>query len=164
MNSQFKKHLNILFAYVASYFIAAAVGTTLVLTICNAIFDVESGASVRATNLIIDSLFIFGAFVIMYVRRKRDDDDRRAYLALMKEQEFEMKKDITTTFNDRKMWAEVIFVTIISFIFSLYSSIVLQSIGQFIPYFFIAVPLFIGFELLGTAILHKAWIREDRNF
>jgi hypothetical protein len=109
-------------------------------------------------------VFSLIAFVIIYSRRKRVDKDRRAYLALMKEKDFDAKEDIAATLKDKNMWAEVIFVTVISFLFSIYISFMSFSALYFVPFFVITVPAFIGFEVLGTAILHKTWLRENREF
>ena len=164
MNSKFKDHVQILLAYVVSYLITFLFLASIIQTGCNAIFDVESGKSYMVGSMISYMVFPLIAFVIIYFRRKRVDKDRRAYLALMKDKDFEAKADITATLKDKNMWAEVIFVAVISLIFSIYISFVGLSAFYFIPFFLMAVPAFIGYEVLGTAVLHKAWIRENRDF
>ena len=85
MNSKFKDHVQILFAYVVSYLITFLVLASIIQTGCNAIFDGESGVSYMVGSAISYMVFPLIAFVIIYFRRKRVDKDRRAYLALMKE-------------------------------------------------------------------------------
>lgn len=164
MNSKFKQHVQILFAYVISYLVTFLALASIIQTGCNAILDGESGVSYTVGFAISYMVFSLIAFVIIYSRRKRVDKDRRAYLALMKEKDFDAKEDIATTIKDKNMWAEVIFVAVVSFIFSIYISFVSFSAFYFVPFFVIAVPAFIGFEVLGTAILHKTWLRENREF
>ena len=164
MNSKFKQHVQILLAYAVSYLVTFLVLASIIQTGCNAIFDVESGVSYMVGSMISYIVFPLIAFAIIYFRRKGVDKDRRAYLALMKEKDFDAKEDIAATLKDKNMWAEVIFVAVISFLFSIYISLVGLSAFYFIPHFLIAVPAFIGFEVLGTAVLHKTWIRENRDF
>ncbi|MBR3964565.1 MAG: hypothetical protein IKJ80_04075 [Clostridia bacterium] len=164
MNSKFKDHVQILLAYVVSYLVTFWVLASIIQTGCNAIFDGESGVSYMVGSAISYMVFPLIAFVIIYFRRKRVHKDRRAYLALMKEKDFDAKEDIAATLKDKNMWAEVIFVTVISFLFSIYISFVGLSAVYFIPFFLMAVPAFVGFEVLGTAVLHKTWIRENRDF
>ena len=164
LNSKFKDHVQILFAYVVSYLITFLVLASIIQTGCNAIFDVESGEAYMIASMISYIVFPLIAFVIIYFRRKRVDKDRRAYLALMKDKDFDAKEDIAATFKDKNMWAEVIFMAVISFLFSIYISLGDLSAFYFIPFFLMAVPAFIGFEVLGTAVLHKTWIRENRDF
>lgn len=164
MNSKLKKHVQILVAYVVSYLITFVFLASIIQTGCNAVFDVESGKSYMIASMISYIVFPLVAFVIIYFRRKTEDEDRRAYLSLMKEKDFDAKSDIAATLKDKNTWAEVFFVAVISLMFSIYISFVGFSAFYFIPHFLMAVPAFIGFEVLGTAVLHKAWIREDRNF
>ena len=94
MNSKFKDHVQILLAYVVSYLITFWVLASIIQTGCNAIFDGESGVSYMVGSVISYMVFPLIAFVIIYFRRKRVHKDRRAYLALMKEKDFDAKEDI----------------------------------------------------------------------
>ena len=104
MNSKFKKHVQILVAYVVSYLITFVFLASIIQTGCNAIFDGESGVSYMVGSAISYMVFPLIAFVIIYFRRKRVDKDRRAYLALMKEKDFDAKEDIAATLKDENMW------------------------------------------------------------
>jgi hypothetical protein len=168
MKFKFKRYFNIFRGYIEGLFITALLGNTIVAAICNKIFDVESGDSLLAVAWVMELMWPFVSFIRIYSLKKREGGDRLGYLMIMRGQTYNIKKDFKTIINDKVIWSEVIFVAIIGFIFSICMSSmggsIMESIILFIYYFFTYVSLFIGFEVLGTALLHKAWIREDWVF
>lgn len=152
MNSKFKNHAFILFAYVGSIVVSTVLGATILIPICNAIWGDETsgGSGTIATQIIMRLLVPIFAFVLIYFRKKNNREEYRNYIANMREQEYTIKQDIKELMKNKNLWTEVIFVSIITIIY--------WAMNYVFPWIFINIPLFILFEFAATIRIHSIWL------
>lgn len=154
MKSTLKHHLYCLFSYVVGLVVSTVLGNSIILTICSAIWDPETTA-VPATQVIMRILTLIIAFVMIYIHKRRDDDERKSFLLQMKEKEYNAKEDYRAVIADKRMWAEFVFVLIVT--------IVYWAFNYAFYWIFLNIPLFFIFELFANHHLHRAWLKEAKK-
>ncbi len=155
MNSKFKDHMFILFAYVGSILASFVIGNTFLLTICNAIWgSAESGGQgTVATEIIMRLLVPVFAIIAIYIRKRNNRDAYREYTKKMKEQEYSAKKDFQELLRNKNLWAEIIFTSIISVIY--------WAINFRFFWLLLNIPIFMVFDFLATIRIHYMWLNSD---
>ena len=154
MKSTLKHHLFCLFSYVVGLVASTILTNTIILTICNIIWEQDTTALLAAQVIARGLLFVI-AFVMIYIHKKRDADERKSFLSQMKEKEYNAKEDYRAVIADKRNWVEFIFVSIIT--------IVYWAFHFTFYWIFLNIPLFFIFELLANHHLHKAWLKEEKK-
>ena len=154
MKPTLKHHLYCLFSYVVGLVASTILGNTIILTICNMIWDPETTA-VPAAQVIMRILVVVIAFIMIYIHKKRDNDERKSFLSQMKEKEYNAKEDYRTIIADKRIWAEFVFVSIVTIVYWVFNYV--------FYWIFLNIPLFFIFEVLANHQLHRAWLKEAKK-
>lgn len=155
MNAKFRNHMYILFSYVAAITISTILGSTFLLTICNAIWGGEEsgGAGLVATQIIMRLMIPLIALTMIYLHKKKDRNEYRIFITKTKERKYSAKQDIRDLLKSKDLWAEVIFVSIITIIYWAFNYIFF--------WIFVNIPLFIIFQFVSSIRIHSLWLSKD---
>ena len=154
MKSTLKNHLWLLLAYIISTVAVTILGRTIILTIVNAIIDTENLA-ITVTEIIMRILWPLVAFVIIYIHKRRDGDGYKSYISSMEEKEYDTKVDFNELIHNKSIWEEIIFVSIITIVYWLFSF-------SFV-WILLNIPLFIVFAFVSPILIHKSWLKDYNN-
>ena len=153
MKSNLKRHLFYLFAYAISAVILTVLGNSVLATLCCAIFGEEAGlvATVIVMRIVMPVLAMF----LIYMYDKKNSEERREYIKLMEGKQYDSKQDLQELIHSKKIWGDVIFVSVITVIYWL------MNIG--FPIILVNIPIFTLFAFWLNLHLHKLWLKQSRE-
>ncbi len=152
MSKNLIRHLTLLFAYVAGLLIGVYFGDVFI-TVGNAIFggEIDGGPGMVAGNIMKHSVMALSAFIIIYRRRCRDADEFDAFQLYLEERPYSAREDLRRLLRDKLMWADVIFVSVISLLYF--------CVARFALWVLFNIPLFVLFHFFSTLLMHREWLR-----
>ena len=153
MRSNLKRPLFYLFAYAISAVILTVLGNSVLATLCCAIFGEVEGlvATVIVMRIVMPVLAMF----LIYMYDKKNSEERREYIKLMEGKQYDSKQDLQELIHSKKIWGDVIFVSVITVIYWL------MNIG--FPIILVNIPVFALFVFGLNLHLHKSWLKQSRE-
>ncbi len=152
MNSKLKQHLFVLLAYIMAIVASFLLGNFLLLPICNSIAGSEK-AGVAATQTIMRLLWPTIAFIIIFLYKKNGSEEKITFVAKLREEPYDAKNDFIKLMKSKDFWAELIFVSVITFVYWIFNYV--------FGWIFINIPLYFVFNLAVNLYLHRSWAKNS---
>ena len=106
-----------------------------------------------ATQIIMRLMIPLIALTMIYLHKKKDRNEYRIFITKTKDREYSAKQDIRDLLKSKDLWAEVIFVSIITIIYWAFNYIFF--------WIFVNIPLFIIFQFVSSIRIHSLWLSKD---
>ena len=151
MNSKLKQHLFVALAYVMAIVASFLLGNILLLPICNSITGSEV-KGVALTQTLMRLLWPAIAFVIIFFYKKNGTDEKITFTARLKEEPYDLKNDFIKLMKSKDFWAELIFVSVITFVYWIFNYV--------FGWIFFNIPLYFVFNLCVNLYLHRTWAKN----
>ena len=151
MNSKLKQHLFVALAYVMAIVASFLLGNILLLPICNSITGSET-KGVALTQTLMRLLWPAIAFIIIFIYKKNGSEEKITFVAKLREEPYDFKKDFIKLMKSKDFWAELIFVSVITFVYWIFNYV--------FSWIFFNIPLYFVFNLCVNLYLHRTWAKN----